>query len=124
LKWLSQTLAIIRRTIVSVGERVRAFLPFGKRVAFRLARVDEIPDILEDNRLYVAGEGPNVWAAAMLCPCGCGDRIELNLLQQVRPRWQVFEHPIGFVTLKPSVWRRKGCKSHFIVREGRIIWCT
>jgi hypothetical protein len=25
--------------------------------------------------------------------------------------------------LYPSVWRKGGCRSHFIMRKGRIRWC-
>jgi hypothetical protein len=26
-------------------------------------------------------------------------------------------------TLSPSVWRTTGCRSHFIFRRGRVVWC-
>ena len=29
----------------------------------------------------------------------------------------------GSVSLMPSVWRQKGCRSHFFLRHGRIDWC-
>ncbi|MFX8036043.1 DUF6527 family protein [Acinetobacter baumannii] len=29
----------------------------------------------------------------------------------------------NFPTLSPSIWRSKGCRSHFFVREGLIVWC-
>jgi hypothetical protein len=59
----------------------------------------------------------------MICPCGCKEVINLNLLKTVRPRWSVKEHPDRTVTLTPSVWRQKGCRSHFFLRRGRIEWC-
>jgi hypothetical protein len=59
----------------------------------------------------------------LICPCGCGEVIELNLLEQARPRWSVQEHPDRTITLAPSVWRQKGCRSHFHLRRGRIDWC-
>ncbi|MGE0288414.1 MAG: DUF6527 family protein [Bradyrhizobium sp.] len=59
----------------------------------------------------------------MMCPCGCGEVIELNLLQQARPCWNAQEHQNGTVSVTPSVWRRKGCRSHFWLRRGRIDWC-
>ncbi|MGE3343138.1 MAG: DUF6527 family protein [Vicinamibacterales bacterium] len=33
-----------------------------------------------------------MWAAALLCPCGCGDVIELNLVEQASPCWRVRQH--------------------------------
>jgi hypothetical protein len=88
-----------------------------------VSRVEDLPDEPKPSTLYVAGEGENVWAAAMLCPCGCGDLIQLNLLQSIRPRWKAEEHEDHSASLRPSVWRRKGCNSHFILRRGEIVWC-
>jgi hypothetical protein len=85
--------------------------------------VEEFPHKLDRATVYLAGENNNLWAAAMICPCGCGDVIELNLLKQARPCWSVREHSDGTLTLAPSVWRQKGCRSHFILRRGRIDWC-
>ncbi|HEY1931466.1 MAG TPA: DUF6527 family protein [Acetobacteraceae bacterium] len=90
---------------------------------FRFVRVEELPDKLRRAKIYLAGEGDNLWAASMICPCGCGAVIELNLLKQARPCWSAQEHPDGTVSLAPSVWRQKGCRSHFFVRHGRIDWC-
>jgi len=90
---------------------------------YRAVRVDDLPDVLAPGSVYLAGEDDNLWAAAMRCPCGCGDAIELNLLTQVRPSWIADRHADGAVTLTPSVWRQKGCGSHFILRHGRILWC-
>ena len=94
-----------------------------KQQLVRSVRVDEFPENLELARVYLAGEGEHLWAAAMICPCGCGEVIELNLLKQVRPCWSIKEHSDGLISLRPSVWRQKGCRSHFVVRHGRIDWC-
>ena len=98
-----------------------AFAP-PRETIFRPVHVEDLPDALSPGSVYLAGVGENLWAAAMLCPCGCGEVIQLNLLPQVRPRWAVEEHIDGTLTLAPSVWRQKGCRSHFILREGRIVW--
>ncbi|MBS0189682.1 MAG: hypothetical protein JSR52_00900 [Planctomycetes bacterium] len=90
---------------------------------FRTLAVDELPDELAANTLYLAGENEHFWCAAMLCPCGCGDSIQLNLLTQARPCWRTSRHEDGTVTLHPSVWRRQGCKSHFWFRRGFVEWC-
>lgn len=86
-------------------------------------RVDDLPDQPSPFVVYIAGSGENVWAASMVCPCGCEEIIELNLLKQVRPQWQVSEDPDGSVSIHPSVWRNSGCRSHFILRQGAIHWC-
>jgi hypothetical protein len=88
----------------------------------QVRRVEELPDLLDRRHLYVAGEGLHLWFAAFLCPCGCGATVQLSLMLEGRPRWQLSEHPDGTATLTPSVWRTKGCRSHFWVRRGRIEW--
>lgn len=101
-----------------VGGRVR-----GRSSRIRFERVEDFPDRLRPATLYVAGEEPYLWAAAMLCPCGCGDVIELSLLQQASPHWRVERNRDGTLNLVPSVWRTKGCRSHFLIRNSRIDWC-
>jgi hypothetical protein len=103
--------------------RLTALWPSRESKLYRYVRVDEFPDKLERAKVYLAGEGDNLWAAAMTCPCGCAEVIELNLLKQVRPCWSARAHADQTVSLKPSVWRQKGCRSHFYVRHGRIDWC-
>jgi hypothetical protein len=98
------------------------FLPWRER-RFRCKRVVDIPEHVRTRRIYVAGENGHAWAAAMLCPCGCKATIHLNLLPDVRPRWICEAHVDGTVTLSPSVCRQKGCRSHFFVRRGCIVWC-
>lgn len=123
MKWLASFGQSLWRRISSLRLSLLARWWRQQPQRFRYTRVDEFPDSLKPSTLYVAGEDPHLWAAAMLCPCGCGDVIELNLLKKVRPRWSVEQHADGSVSLMPSVWRRKGCRSHFFVRHGRIDWC-
>jgi len=59
----------------------------------------------------------------MSCPCGCGYAIELLVVAEAKPRWDVKVDGNGVPTLTPSVWLQKGCRSHFRVLEGRIHWC-
>ena len=109
--------------VTFVLRRLASLLPWRKPKLFRGVRVEELPDKLEPLKIYLAGEGDDLWAAALICPCGCGEVIELNLLKKARPCWSVREYSDGTVSLKPSIWRQKGCRSHFIVRAGRIDWC-
>lgn len=84
--------------------------------------VDDLPDILESNYVYLAGDDDYLWIAALMCPCGCGDTIQLNLLPEVRPRWKAEIHSDGTVSLSPSIWSRKGCGSHYFLRNGYVKW--
>lgn len=89
---------------------------------YRVLRIEEMIDNPKRFQLYAIG-GEYPWLASMLCPCGCGDLIQLSLLESDSPTWRLAINESGFPTLAPSVWRRKGCRSHFFVQEGLIVWC-
>jgi hypothetical protein len=89
---------------------------------FRIAQTEELPDKLKKFTLYAIGEG-SPWLAAFQCPCGCGDIIQLALLENESPRWSLRSEKDGTATLFPSVWRSKGCRSHFVLKGGVIFWC-
>ncbi len=84
----------------------------------------ELPEQLQPRCVYVVGEGSYLWYVAMLCPCHCGATIHMSLMPEGRPKWQLTEHRDGTITLIPSVWRTKDCKSHFFLRAGLIQWCN
>lgn len=84
----------------------------------KLLRVHYIPKILEPGVLYVSEE---FGAALHLCACGCG----LKVSTPIGPTdWAMEETPAG-PTLEPSVgnWQLP-CKSHYFIREGRIVWAS
>ncbi len=89
----------------------------------RTVHLEELPEDLDPGAAYVLGEGKNKWFVVMLCPCGCGKKVEVSLLSDAEPRWRLIEHADKTISLEPSVWRRVGCRSHFFVRRGFIEWC-
>lgn len=99
-----------------------ALRPWITRNRYRSIAIDELPDSLKQQRLYLIGER-TPWSAALLCPCGCGEIIHLSLLQDEFPSWRVTFDRDALPTLQPSVWRTKGCRSHFFLRHGSIVWC-
>lgn len=62
--------------------------------------------------------------ALFKCPCRCGDVVTLSLQPIHRPHWRLTSTLAGRPTLYPSIWRDKGCLSHFWLRDGRVFWCT
>ncbi len=84
---------------------------------------DMLPKRLPIWNLMMARDGKEDWSVGMRCPCGCGQRLEMMLLKEVKPRWDIAVDSRGRVSLSPSVWLREGCKSHFWVRSGKIVWC-
>ena len=83
----------------------------------------ELPDKLRPKRVYIVEEDGYREHASMVCPCGCQQVLHMNLLPDERPCWKITEHSNGAVSLHPSVWRQKGCRSHFWLRNGHIHWC-
>lgn len=88
----------------------------------RVEQATDIPEKCNPGVLYLVGENGHRWFAAFVCPCGCGDVIQLSLLPDSRPRWSIEVHSDGTATLHPSVWRVKGCRSHFFLRRGLVAW--
>ena len=80
------------------------------------------PKRLDKRRIYILTEDGDPWEARMICPCGCGEALDLNLIPDDHPTWKATSDSQGRATLHPSVWRHIGCRSHFWVRNGRIIW--
>ena len=89
----------------------------------RTVWVGELPDTLDAQHVYIVGEGGHLWFAALLCPCGCGATVHMSLMPDGRPRWAMTAHEDGTISLSPSIWRTRGCRSHFFLRRGVIVWC-
>lgn len=95
---------------------------FKRRYTVRVVESDVAPQTLGDREIVILQEGGEDWSAALRCPCGCGDIIELALILEARPRWNFSRSRKAHPNLSPSVWRRTGCRSHFWLRQGRIAW--
>ena len=91
-----------RRLQVAPGEFVPAGMPWRGIVLVRDAGED--------------------WSVAFRCPCGCGRTIELLVVPEGAPRWDLKIGSLGEPTLHPSVWLKDGCRSHFWLRGGRVHW--
>lgn len=89
----------------------------------KILEVEELPDVLQEKTIYIAGENEYLWFAALVCPCGCKEVLHMSLLNDADPRWSLSKHSDGTVSLSPSVWRKIGCKSHFFLIHSRIQWC-
>ncbi|WP_311665547.1 DUF6527 family protein [Paraburkholderia sp. WSM4177] len=93
------------------------------RRRLRVIEGDSLPSRLPRRDLILMRDDGEDWCVGMRCPCGCGHAIELLVVAEGRPRWDIEVDANGAPTLKPSVWMQRGCRSHFWVREGRIHWC-
>lgn len=61
-------------------------------------------------------------SVVMACPDACGETLTVNLDRRAGKAWRIFGNPQR-LSLSPSVWREGGCLAHFIVWQGRILWC-
>ena len=122
--WIRRLLEDAARRIARIRQQVRATVSkwFSPRYGTETVK-EHLPKTLHKRILYLVEEDGFKEQAAMLCPCGCGRILHMNLLPDERPCWTVTEHSDGTATLSPSVWRQKDCGSHFWFRRGRVIWC-
>ena len=84
---------------------------------------DSLPKKMPIRTIVVAIESDETWCVGLKCPCGCGYIIELPIIEEAKPRWDISLNSKGKITLHPSVFLKRGCKSHFWIKSGRIIWC-
>lgn len=83
---------------------------------------DSLPGNLPPRDLVLLSDDGEAWSVAMNCPCGCGQRVELPLIREAKPRWSLTVDGKRRPTLYPSVWLREGCRSHYFIRDGKVKW--
>lgn len=84
--------------------------------------IEDIPDNVKPNIIYHVGENNFKWLVVLKCPCGCGDTLQLNLLNDSSPCWRVKFHFDGDVSIYPSVNRIINCRSHFNITKNSVRW--
>lgn len=99
---------------------IRWFKPTDQKL--KIINLDESPSYYTDNTLYLVGDS-SVYFVELKCPCGCGDLIQLKTFGS-KPSWEIAINQEGGATLAPSVWRTKGCKAHFFIRDSKVIWVS
>lgn len=77
--------------------------------------VHRVPAELEEGILYICLDCDVV---VHKCACGCGEKVVLPLSPE---HWKLMYD--GEVTLHPSIGNYQyECKSHYFIRNGRVIW--
>lgn len=92
--------------------------------AYKVMFIEDLPEDLKNGIVYIVGIKKHPWQAAFICPCGCGVLIQLSLLSNSNPRWKFRLYRKKYISLSPSIWRKVGCKSHFFIRKGNIVWAV
>jgi len=83
---------------------------------------DTLPNRLPKRNLVLLREGGEDWSVGFQCPCGCGQRVELPLISEANPKWNLKLDKCSRPSIYPSVWLREGCRSHFFIKVGKVLW--
>lgn len=82
-------------------------------------KVEDTPDDIEAGKIYLIGNP--IRSVLFFCPCGCGSRVHLNCVVNVKSKWKVINDNPSSVTIHPSVQKVDGCKSHFRIIDGKVV---
>ena len=82
------------------------------------------PDSINTGLIYVVGGSDYQKWAYFRCPSRHDEIIQLSLMPNRRPRWQVTIDFLQRPTIHPSVRQLDGSFAHFWVKKGRIEWCA
>jgi hypothetical protein len=93
-----------------------------RKKLYKIRYVDDIPDKLLPDLLYIVRNENYDWQAVMRCPCGCNKTLQMNLIREYHPSWK-YKIEKKAISLYPSIHRQVGCKSHFFLTKGKIVWC-
>jgi len=76
-----------------------------------------IPGTLESSKLYIS---ERYGTAVHRCACGCGTKVVTPLGPT---KWTLTRNLDNTVSLSPSVSNYQTCKTHYLIRNNRIVWC-
>jgi len=88
----------------------------------RIVESDSLPARLPPFHIILAREDGEDWCIGMRCPCGCDQIIELMVIPEAMPRWDLSLDDKCRPSLSPSIWLKSGCRSHFWLTNGKILW--
>lgn len=99
---------------------------FGARRRYRTEWVEDLPEDVRRQTVYIIGGREHPFYAAVVCPRrSCRQVIHLDLSPDVASRWRLTEHANGYVSLSPSVHvTGMPCGCHYWFRESCIRWTS
>jgi hypothetical protein len=96
---------------------------FSKEKLYGYQIVEDMPEKLNDDIIYIFDHMGFHWQLVMICPCGCKTPLHLNLNKDDKPCWTYSVDASKKISISPSLHRKSGCNSHFFVRKSKIDWC-
>jgi Family of unknown function (DUF6527) len=88
---------------------------------YQYKRVEEPPVPVDKGTIYIVQDSKEPDTLVFKCPCGCDRVIQLNLLRDTEPCWHFYVRD-KYISIRPSVFSKKGCGSHFWITRNRVIW--
>ena len=83
---------------------------------------EDVPDKFNSRTIYIISNDNFHWQVVMLCPCRCNKTLHMNLIKGNHPNWRFEIDKKKLISVYPSINRTVGCKSHFFIKKGKIIW--
>lgn len=68
---------------------------------------DSLPKLMPLRASVVAAEDDEFWCVGLKCTCGCGYTIELPVIKEAKPRWDIQINSENKISLYPSVFLKK-----------------
>ena len=97
-----------------------------RRRRYRTEWVDDLPEDVQRQTVYIIGGREHPFYAAVVCPRrACRQVIHLDLAEEVDKRWRFSEHGDGSISLSPSVHvTAMPCACHYWFCEGVVHWVS
>ncbi|MGW8185575.1 MAG: DUF6527 family protein [Candidatus Moraniibacteriota bacterium] len=76
---------------------------------------------LKNRNIIIIGDKDNPKWIHLICPCGCGNKISLNLMKSYYPRWKARFNKDNTLSIFPSI-DNASCGAHFWVDHSKVFW--
>src|SRR6266581_987414 len=70
------------------------------------------------NSIAIVIRGRPRWVVFQ-CPCECGEVLSINVDARAGKAWKL-RLDNRLLSLRPSVWKTAGCRSHFVLWENEV----
>ncbi len=88
--------------------------------SFVLIEGDSLPKLMPIRAIVVVAEDDEFWCVGLKCPCGCGYTIELPVIKEAKPRWDIKINSQNKISLYPSVFLKKAVNPIFGLKMEKL----
>lgn len=125
-KLIQALVNLVRGFFYEAPQEIIDLKPISPAALFpEVLEVEKIPDsdAVSNNQFFAVVYKKKLYWTVFCCPCGCGELISLPMSEPHSPRWRLRLSKNMRPSLSPSVWRNRGCMSHFWIEDGRVNMC-